>query len=68
MAQWRRKRPAYCDLGIRLQRKGSQLGALFIGGSDGDGMLRADAQGELLARGGDSGDGLQARLEMRYGP
>jgi len=58
----------YSDLGVRLQGKCSQLGLLFISGGKRDGVLRANAQRELLAAGGDTGDGLEACLQMCYGP
>lgn len=39
----------YGDLGVRLQWVGGKLCGAFMGGRDGDGVLRAHAQGELLA-------------------
>jgi hypothetical protein len=58
----------YGDFGIGLQGKCSKLRLLFISGGKRDGILRANAQCELLAPGGDTGDGLEAGLEMGYGP
>lgn len=58
----------YGDLRIRLQREGRELRLLVVCGGDGDAWLRAHAQGELLAAGRNTGDGLEASLEVRYGP
>lgn len=58
----------YGDLRVRLQRKRGKLHLLFIRCGDGNGLLRANSQGELLAAHWDTRDGLEARLEVRYAP
>jgi hypothetical protein len=51
-----------------LQWEGSKLRLFLIGGGKGHGILRANTERELLAARGHTGDGLEARLEMGYGP
>jgi hypothetical protein len=58
----------YGDFGIRLQWECSQLRLFLIGGGKGHGILRANTKCELLAAGGHTGDGLEACLEVGYGP
>lgn len=60
--------PTYGNLGVGLQGECSKLRLFLIGGGNGDGLLRAHTQRELLAAGGHAGDGFQARFELGYGP
>lgn len=64
----RERRSTYGDLRIWLQRERGEARVLLVGGAEGDGILGAHTQGQLLAAGWDAGNGLQARLEMRNGP
>lgn len=64
----RERRSTYGDLRIRLQWERSEARLLFVGRREGDGILRSNAQGQLLAAGWDAGNGLQTRLEMGEGP
>ena len=61
-------RSTYDELGVRLQGKGGELGGVLVPGSNGSCILRAEAQRELLAAGGDARDGLQTGLELGNGP
>jgi hypothetical protein len=58
----------YDDLCIWLQRKGSEVGLLFVGSGYGDGVLRTQPQRKLLATGGDSRDRFETALEHRNAP
>src|SRR4051812_33384991 len=60
MVRGEKEKATHGDLRIGLQREGRELCLLLVGASDGNAVLRPDAQRELLAAHRDTRDGLEA--------
>lgn len=58
----------YAYLRVWLQWEGCKARLLFVGGNEGNGILGAKAQRQLLAACWHAGNRLQTCLEVRDGP